>query len=100
MSSTNKTPFLLTPGRKLSRWEKVGLFVAAVFLFQYWLVVFIALRSGDPWAHKNYWGQHVGTFLLGSVCFFGTVTLLAVVWRHLVLNALRHSNKREQKNLS
>ena len=97
MSPVKKPPFLLVPGGRLTGWEKVGLVVAAIFLLQYWLVVFLNVRSGNPFAHQNYWGQNVGTLLLAAICFFGTLTALILVWRHMILNLLVHKKKHERK---
>jgi len=70
------------PGRRLlTAWEKVGLLVACIFLAIYWTQALSYLESGDAWGHRNYWGQHIGTFLLIAVLAVASVAFFVVVWR-------------------
>ena len=71
----------------MNRWEKTGVFVAAIFLAIYWTEVITHFKTGNPYAHKNYWGQDIGTFSLAAICFLGTIALVVVCWRHWFLNS-------------
>lgn len=77
----------LSPGRKITRWEKTGVLVAAIFLAISWAQVLTYIAIGNPYAHRNYWGQDVGTFSLAAISYLGTIVLAIVWWRHWFLNS-------------
>ena len=73
--------------------EKVAFVVGGVALLICWGLIIMYFSQGNMQAHKNYWGQSVGTISFAAVCLVGTYVYFIALWRHWVshiLRALRH----------
>lgn len=84
--SLGKAPLrsVFSVGRALAKWEYIALVVAAVFLAQVWLRVLGMASAGNPFGYLNYKFQPVGTYVLAIVAYFGTLTWVIAVWRHVI----------------
>ncbi len=73
--------------------EKVAFVVGAAALAISWGIVIMYFSQGNMLAHKNYWGQNVGTISFAAICLVGTYVYIIVLWRHWVshiIGALKH----------
>ena len=74
---------LFAARRPLSPWEKVGLVVGALMLFNLWAEVLGLAAAGNPWGHITFKLQWIGTYQLALIAYAGSLAWLFALWRHV-----------------
>lgn len=70
--------------RRFTRWEKVGLVVGAMVLFNLWVEVLGLAAADNPWGHFTFKLQWIGSLQLALIAYAGSLAWLFAFWRHVV----------------